>query len=575
MLTKRWIFAATAAGAALLMVAGCSGGSGTSSSKSGSSTSSAAAAPPTASTGSATNAMATTARAGVKDGGKLEWGISQTIPNWNYNEVDGTLIDTYNMLQALMPEPFHFDAAAKPTVDTDYFTSITKTSDNPLTIHYKINPKAKWSDGTALSWLDFKSLAAALTGKAPGYKISSSTGYDQIKSVTEGANAQEAVVTFATPFGDWQSLFSPLYPKSLNSTAKAFNSAWASTPLVTAGPFKFASQDKTAQSYTLVRDPKWWGAPAKLDSITFKAYSDPATAVQAIGSKQLDYYDISGGTAYQNILAVRKFPNATIRQAAGNNYRQFTLNTKDATLSDPKVRQAVALGIDRNRITKLLIGNLGGNPTSLDNHIFMKNQVGYKATCGDLCTYDPAKAQAILKADGYTMSGGYFQKGGKTLTLAITIPSDTPNAVQEAETSQATLKAAGIKLTLNPVPTNDFFPKYIIPGKFQLTTFTWIGTQFPVGGSVGIYRYDPKNVGQNYGAGGDSTVNKLLNESIQQTVTAKEYALANQADAQIWQNAAWFPLYQRPQVFGITKTLVNLGAPGFADYRFADMGFKA
>ena len=92
---------------------------------------------------------------------------------------------------------------------------------------------------------------------------------------------------------------------------------------------------------------------------------------------------------------------------------------------------------------------------------------------------------------------------------------------------------------------------------------------------MGIYRYDPANIGENYGSGGNTQINDLLNQSIQQTDPAKENALANQADALIWQNAAWLPLYQRPQIFGVNNTLVNLGAPGFADYRYQDIGFKS
>jgi peptide/nickel transport system substrate-binding protein len=564
---KRFVAAAAVAGVGVALLAACSSSGGK---KSGGS-----APPPTNAAANGVNDMATTARSGVKQGGTFVWGLSQTIPNFNYNELDGTLQDNVYVLNAIEPQPFHFNAAGVPSVESDYFTSITKTSDSPLTIDYKINPKAKWSDGSALSYQDLAAEAAACNGKNTAFKVAGTQGYDQIQDVKQGANAQEAIVTFTKPYADWQSLFSPLFPHTLDDTPAAFNKAWADHPLVTSGPFKWGSQDKTAQSYTVVRDPSWWGNQAKLDSITFKAYDSPSAAVQAMGSHQVDYYDISGGGAYQNMQALHGYTGVAIRQAGGSNYRQFTFNTKDAILSDPQVRQAVFLGIDRARITTLLMGNLGGTPTPLNNHIFLKNQAAYKEECGDLCTYNPAKAKQILEADGWKLNGTYYQKGGKTLSLAITIPADTPNANQESETAQATLKAAGIQLTLNTVPSNDFFDKYINVGKFQITTFTWLGTPFPVGGSVSIYKYDPSNIGQNYGSGGNTTINTLLAQSIQSTTPAQENDLANQADAEIWKNAAWLPLYQRPQIFGVNDKLVNLGAPGFADYHYEDIGFKA
>ena len=172
-----------------------------------------------------------------------------------------------------------------------------------------------------------------------------------------------------------------------------------------------------------MRNPKWWGNPALLDSITFAAYNDPAAAVQALGTHEVDVDDITFGDEIANVAAAQKYTGIAVRQTGGNIYRQFTLNTKDPLLSDIKVRQAVQLGVNRAEITTALIGKLGGKPTPLQNHFFMKNQAPYTETCGTYCTYDPSKAKSLLQGDGWTMKGGYFQKNGKELDLAITIPS--------------------------------------------------------------------------------------------------------------------------------------------------------
>jgi peptide/nickel transport system substrate-binding protein len=530
---------------------------------------------PNQSTNNAVNDIAATPRADIKPGGHITWAISQTIPNFNYYELDGTLQDNANIINALLPRPFHFTPAGVPSVNTDYYTSITKKSDNPLTIDYKINPKAKWSDGTPITWEDLADLWKATNGKNAPYKISGSQGWEDIQSVTKGANDQEAIVTFAKHYTDWQSLFDPLVPKSVTSTPTAFNTGWTDHPLVTAGPFKWGSQNKTAKTYTIVRDPNWWGDKALLDSITFVVYNDPSAAVQALGSHQLDYDDITFGDEVGNVAAAKAYSGIAVRLAGSNIYRQFTLNTKDPILSDVKVRQAVVLGVDRAKMTTALIGKLGGNPTPLQNHFFMKNQAPYKPTCGDFCNYDPAKAKALLQSDGWTLKNGVFEKNGKQLSLAITIPAQTPNAKLEGEISQATLAAAGIKLTLNTVPSDDFFSKYIDPGHFQITTFTWIGTAFPVGGALSIFKYDPKNVGQNYGSGGSVQINNLLQSASTAQTSDQENNLANQASEAMWQNAAWLPLYQKPQAVAVNAKLVNVGATGFADIRYQDIGFKS
>src|SRR5690348_10722064 len=133
---KRFVAAAAVAGVSVALMAACS--SSKSGGKSGGS-----APPPTNAAANIKNDMNAVPRDGVKQGGTFVWALSQTIPNFNYNELDGTLQDNVYVLNAIEPNPFHFNAAGVPSVNTDYFTSITKTSDSPLTIDYKINPKAK------------------------------------------------------------------------------------------------------------------------------------------------------------------------------------------------------------------------------------------------------------------------------------------------------------------------------------------------------------------------------------------------------------------------------------------------
>ena len=570
---RRTILASVAAVASATMLAACGSSGGGKNDNNG--TGSNAVKAPTKQTNNNVNGMATTARSAIKPGGTMTWALSQVIPNFNYYEVDGTLLDNSNMMNAMLPRPFHFTASGVPSVNTDYYTSITKTSSNPQTIEYKINPKAKWSDGTPITWEDLKDLWLATNGKNKKFNISGSQGWENIASITRGADDQDAIVKYATPYTDWQSLFDPLVPKSLTATPNSFNKGWVAKPLVTAGPFKWGSTNKTAKSYTIVRDPNWWGDKAELDSITFVAYNDPSAAIQAVGSGDLDYDDITFGDEVGNVQAAKGYQGVQIRQAGSNIYRQFTLNTKDPILSDEKVRQAVVLGIDRKAITTALIGKLGGSPTPLQNHFFMKNQAPYEETCGDYCTYNAAKAKSLLESDGWTMKNGYYEKNGKQLSIAITIPSQTPNSKSESEIAQSTLKAAGIKLTLQTVPTDDFFSKYIIPGKFQLTTFTWIGTAFPVGGALAIFKYDPKSPGQNYGFGGSAAINQMLTTASTAATSDEENKLANDASKAMWANAAWLPLYQKPQATAVKATLVNIGAYGFADIRYQDIGYKA
>ena len=52
---------------------------------------------------------------------------------------------------------------------------------------------------------------------------------------------------------------------------------------------------------------------------------------------------------------------------------------------------------------------------------------------------------------------------------------------------QNMLGQIGVKLTINTVPSPDFFEKYVRPGQFDFTVFSWIGTPYPISSSRSLY----------------------------------------------------------------------------------------
>ncbi|MER7498665.1 ABC transporter family substrate-binding protein [Nonomuraea pusilla] len=452
-----------------------------------------------------TNDMNPRPRSALKDGGPLQWGLGQKITNFTYYSIDGAFTDTYDLITALLPRVFHYSASGQPTPNTDYFTKIGATSQDPLTITYDLAPKAKWSDGRPLSWKDFAGLWRANSGRDPAYQIWGTTGYDRISDVREGATPNQVVVTFSRYFADWRSLFDPLVPASLTASPNSFNKGWTGRP-------------------------------------------EPAAAVRALSTRQLDVgVLVPDVDIYQ---AAKATPEVTVRTDGSAVFRMFSFNKKDPILADQAVRRAVILGIDRERMARLLVAPIGGSPRPLQNHIFMPNQAGW------------------------TMGGdGYFAKDGRTLQLTMAIQSGRTNSANEAQVAQAGLRAAGIKLDIRTVPDNDYFPKYITVGDFQLATWTWNGVPYPVNGSLSMYVHDPRNVQQNYGAGGNDTINRLLSQAVAAQDTGREADLANQADAELWKDASLLPPYQVPQLVAVRSTIANMGAYGFADVQHQNIGF--
>ncbi|GAA3584916.1 ABC transporter family substrate-binding protein [Nonomuraea rosea] len=509
----------------------------------------------------------------VKDGGTLRWGINEFPTQWNRSHVDGNLAMAAVVSNALLPSPFVSNEKAEIKADPDYLVRAEVTERKPRqVVTYTLNPKAKWSDGRPITWADYQAQWQALNGRNANFHIVSSTGYQDIDKVARGKDDYEVVVTFARPFGDWQSLFGPLLPASTNGTPEAFNTAWLNKIPVTAGPFKFGGFDQTAKTITLVRDDAWWGDRAKLDKIIYRA-SEQDSLIGAFSNGELDVIDVSPSAP--DYSRAKATSGAQVRQAAGPDFRHFTFNGSSELLKDRNVRQAIQLGINRQAIAQSDLQGLDWPIALLNNHFFMNTQEGYQDNAGGLGVYNPGRARQLLDAAGWKLNGAVREKNGKPLDLRFVVPSGVQISKSEGELAQNMLAQIGVKLTIKAVPSDDFFTKYVIPGNFDITPFAYIGTPFPISSSYGIYANSAngKTWNANFGRTGSEAIDHAMSRAGQSLDPAEARTETNAADELIWQEVNVLPLYQRPQNVATRQTLANVGARGFYDLQYEDIGF--
>ena len=509
----------------------------------------------------------------VQQGGKLIWPVSSTVTNFNYGHLDGPSADGSWIISAVLPAPFMFDAAGKPAYAPDYLVGEPQLVASPKqVVTYQLNPKAIWYDGTPISAADYIAQWKALNGTNAAFLIAASNGYNQIESVTQGANKFEVVVTFKTPYADWKGLFSPLYPSTTNSDPAVFNTGWKDKFLTSGGPFKFQSYDATAKVYTLVSNEKWWGNKPKLDSIIYRAVDFDAQPT-ALANGEIDMMDIGPSADYYN--KAKALPGIDIRVAGGPNFRHVTINGQSPVLQDAKVRQALAMGIDRSAIARAQLGPLPVNPTTLGNHIFMANQAGYQDNSA-VVGYNPEKARQMLDEAGWVVQGDKRIKGGKTLAINLVIPAGVAVSRSEGALLQNMLAQINVQMEIDTVPGEDFFDKYITPGRFDFTVFSWLGTPFPISSTQSIYT---KPVGdhiqQNYARIGSEHIDQLYREVTQELDPAKAIEKANEIDKLIWEEVHSLTMYQRPEIWAGKQNLANMGAYGFASIIYEDIGWMA
>jgi len=509
----------------------------------------------------------------LKQGGTVIWAGDQFGPQWNVNQINGNETTMTNAMAALMPEPTITDEKGNVSYNPDYWTSVKVVSTNPQKIEYKLNPKGKWSNGTPITVADFKSEWKALNGSNSKFDPASTSGYTQISDVSQGTDQFDVLVTFSTPYADWQPLFNPLYPAVTNSTPKHFDNDYLNKVPVTAGPFKFAGFNQSAQTMTVVPDPNWWGTKPHLDKIVFKTLESTA-ANQAFANGEINYdYAITPDAEDYKLAASN--PNGKVLIASGPDQRQFTFHN-GGVLADVNVRRAIAMGIDRLAIAKSALTGLPlGTITTLDNHIFLHGQTGYQDNSGSVGKYDPAAANKALDQAGWVKgSNGFRSKGGKELDVRFTIPSGVASSKQAAELTQSMMQAIGVKLIITTVPSNPFFDKYIIPGNFDITIFSWIGNPFPGGGNHDIYTCkNGKPNGSNFTAMCDPQIDSDFDAALSSLDHNTYVQKLNDADAHAWNEVHSLMLFQRPQLDGVTNGIANLGAFGLATVDYTKIGY--
>ncbi|WP_251056011.1 ABC transporter substrate-binding protein [Streptomyces sp. ISL-94] len=249
--------------------------------------------------------IAATARDRVADGGVLRWAVD-TLPetlNTFQADADGT---TNRIAGAVLPQLFVLDAKGRPVANSDYLEKAGVVEREPKqVVLYKLNQQAVWSDGREIGAADFVAQWRALNGKDSAYWTARNAGYERIEKIERGKTDLEVKVTFAKPYADWRSLFTPLYPKQVMGTPEAFNEGARGTLKATAGPFGLGAIDKKTGTVALNRNPRWWGRPAKLDTMVLTAVPR-AERPAALAAGKLDLAEIDRAGADRIALARRE-----------------------------------------------------------------------------------------------------------------------------------------------------------------------------------------------------------------------------------------------------------------------------
>ncbi|MBE5914252.1 MAG: ABC transporter substrate-binding protein [Pseudobutyrivibrio ruminis] len=210
--------------------------------------------------------------------------------------------------------------------------------------------------------------------------------------------------------------------------------------VVGTGPF-VATELVTDDHINLVKNENYWGGNVNIDEVTVLTISDGDTLAMALQNGDID---AAYGMAYASYPLFEN-DDYVFTSTATSRAFYLQMNYNSDIIKDDAVREAIALGIDKEGFVNTLLNGYGyvGAGAFPDSFPFGE---GVNAK-----EYDPEKAKEVLEAAGWvdTDGDGIREKDGKTLTINwVSYPSRQELPLL-AESAQANLKDIGIDVQLN------------------------------------------------------------------------------------------------------------------------------
>lgn len=506
----------------------------------------------------------TKAPEGPKKGGKVTMAVWQSPVTLNSLLGTQTVMDEVTVLvvegmSKVMPDGARVPnlAVEVPTVQNGGVSADGKT------ITYKLKEGLAWSDGKPLTCEDVQfTLQAIMT---PGVGVVSTTGYADVEAV-ECPNPTTVVVKFKKFFAPYLTLFDNfILPKHYAGDPKDMkNWAYNRKPLGT-GPFKI--DEWVADSHvTLSRNENYRekGKPY-LDQFIIRIVPSSEVAMQLLSTGEVDIMWNNTEADFPQLEKMAGVKTSTPMQIGGERLFLNMAENKDLAdpkkphliLSDVKVRQAIAYGINKQRIIdKLLYGKARPGTSELNTGFF---------ECKDLkpYPYDLEKAKKLLEEAGWVLGsdGIRVAKGAKVAPdgTRLRLKYSTTSGNKLREDSQVLIvedmKAIGIDFFIENAPSSVVIGTWdgASPrrrGNFDIIMYTTNASIDPHSQMTNLWAswmipHEGNKSGLNYTRLSDPKVDEVLNKAAAEPDPVKRRDLYCQLAQVTYDLANMIYLYQR------------------------------
>jgi len=334
-----------------------------------------------------------------------------------------------------------------------------------------------WKLKQGVTWHDGKPFTADDVifnweyAKDPATAATTAASYNEV--MVEKIDQYSVMVKFAKPTPFWADAFvgtrGMMIPKHLFADYTGGKSREAPTNLKPVGTGAYMFKDfKPGDLVAGVINPNYHqDNKPYFDAIEMKGGGDAVSAARAV--LQSGEYDFAWNMQVEDEILARLekggkgkvivSPGGNIEHIQLNNTDPWTevdgerasLKTKHPTLSDPAVRQALSMLVDKASIEKHIYGRTGPATANFVNNPerFVSKTTKYE--------FNVDKASEVLEKAGWKKGGdGIREKDGKKLKFVFQTSINQPRQKTQAIVKQAAQKA-GIDLELKSVTASVFF----------------------------------------------------------------------------------------------------------------------
>lgn len=335
-------------------------------------------------------------------------------------------------------------------------TSWAASSDG-LVYDFRLDPKAKWDDGTAVTSDDVSYTIERIRDP----KIAAGNwrwGFEDLRSV-ETPDPATVIVRFQAPYAQRMLAFT----MPVVSAAAYRRGTGLDRQPVGSGPYRLESW-VSKQKIVLARRADVSAADYPFARMVFRFIPDQTVRFRAGSAGELDEFKVSRD---QRAAAVK-----TPEFASKNRLErvpQFAVvlvvwNLKNPRLADPRVRLALAHCWDRADAARRLYPPEGASLLSGPYPAgASENAAGIPPP-----SFDPAGSRRLLDAAGWRMgSDGVRRKADLRLSLEYLYPSSFPIYVNIAEIFREAAQKVGVEVLLRPLDWAAYTQRYAA-GEFDV-----------------------------------------------------------------------------------------------------------